>query len=68
MIDNVKINILVSNDFSNSETFVIDIEEKSATIENCEISIVLEIQSKEFYIKKQFMFNKIWLFNQTKNN
>ena len=52
LIDDLKVKMLVDNDFLSFEGFIIDIEEKSATIESCEISIALKIQLKELYIRQ----------------
>ena len=52
LINDLKIKMLIENDLLNSKNFIIDIEKKSTTIENCEINISLKIQSKESYIRK----------------
>ena len=52
LVDDLKTKMLIDNDFLGFEEFIIDIEEKFATIESCEIKIALKIQLKESYVKK----------------
>lgn len=68
LIDDLKVKMLIKNDFLNSENFIIDIENKTITIESCNIEISLKIQSKDFYVKKQFMLSKQLCFNLKKSN
>ena len=52
LINDLKAKMLVDNDFLGLEGFIIDIEDKSATIESCEINIALKIQLKGLYIRQ----------------
>lgn len=52
LINDSKVKMLIENHFFKSEKFIIDIERKIANIDNCNINIGLEIQSKSSYIRK----------------
>ena len=52
LINDLKTKIFIENDFFDVENFLIDIERKIATIENCQLNISLKIQLKDLYVRK----------------
>ena len=52
LIDDLKVKMLIKNDFLSFENFIIDVEDKSITIESCKIEISLKIQSKDRYLRR----------------
>ena len=51
-VDDLKVKMLIENDFLDFEESVINIKEKIMTIDNCKINISLKLQSKNSYIRK----------------
>lgn len=55
LIDELKINLLIDNDFLESKDFIIDINNRKASIISYNVIIDLFIKQRDSYVKKTFM-------------
>ena len=52
LVDDLKANLLIENDFLGSESFIIDISSKKASIASCEVIIDLSIRQRDSFIRR----------------
>lgn len=57
LIDELKANILIDNDFLKLENFIINIKNRTAMISSCKIEIDLSIKQKELYVRRNVHVN-----------
>ena len=52
LIDELKSNLLIENDFFNFENFTIDINNKKTSIASCDVDINFSIRQRKLYVKR----------------
>ena len=57
LVKGLKVNLLIGNDFLESEGFVIDVSNRKVTISSCEITIDLSIRQRDSYVRRNVHAN-----------
>ena len=59
LIDDLKANLLIENDFLRFEEFIIDVNERKVTIANCDVTINLFIKQRDLYVRRNIHVNHV---------
>ena len=59
LINDLKANLLIENDFLKFEEFIIDVSERKATIANCDVTIDLFIRQRDSYVRRNIHVNHV---------